>query len=311
MNHYYQQQIPFLFVINFNKTYGLCIRHDAIDRDEIDFSLHENPITKFAVPTASFRSYPSSYESYLHKFNLLQSHIQKGETYLCNLTQATPIEINLGLKDIFQASKAAYKLWVKDQFVVFSPEPFVSIENEWISTFPMKGTADATQPGSFDRLNKDLKENAEHNTIVDLLRNDLSIVAQNVEINRLKYIDKIKTHKGELWQMSTEIRGKVRPDFRNNLGKLFDSILPAGSICGAPKLKTLEIIEKIEAYPRGFYTGVFGYYDGHKVSSAVMIRFIEKNGSGFVYKSGGGITALSDPKSEYQELLNKIYVPVF
>ncbi|MBK9108173.1 MAG: aminodeoxychorismate synthase component I [Saprospiraceae bacterium] len=311
MNHYYQCQIPCLFVINFKKTHGLCIRHDELNPNEIDFSIYENSVSQKTDYQAHLQAFPKPYVSYLDQFNKLQTNIQQGETYLCNLTQATPIHLNLSLKEIFTASKAVYKLWIKDQFVVFSPEPFVIIENDCISTFPMKGTADGTQPDSFENLKKDLKENAEHNTIVDLLRNDLSIVAQNVEIKRLKYIENIKTHKGELWQMSTEISGKIRPEFRNNLGHLFDSILPAGSICGAPKLKTLEIIDKIEDYSRDFYTGVFGYYDGKKVNSAVMIRFIEKSGPGLVYKSGGGITALSNPLSEYQEFLNKIYVPVF
>ena len=86
--------------------------------------------------------------------------------------------------------------------------------------------------------------------------------------------------------------------------------LPAGSICGAPKKKTLEIISKSETYKRGYYTGVFGIFDGSELQSAVMIRFIEKNGTEFLFKSGGGITFYSDPVKEYQELIDKVYVPI-
>ena len=72
----------------------------------------------------------------------------------------------------------------------------------------------------------------------------------------------------------------------------------------------MEIITEAEGYDRGFYTGVFGYYDGKNLESAVMIRFIEKSPSGeFYFKSGGGLTVYSDPQMEYQELIDKVYVP--
>ncbi|MGL5545900.1 MAG: chorismate-binding protein, partial [Tannerellaceae bacterium] len=86
-------------------------------------------------------------------------------------------------------------------------------------------------------------------------------------------------------------------------------LLPAGSICGAPKPRTLEIIDEAETYPRGFYTGVAGYYDGNVFNSAVMIRFIEQTASGLVFKSGGGITFQSDARSEYEEIKQKTYIP--
>jgi len=86
--------------------------------------------------------------------------------------------------------------------------------------------------------------------------------------------------------------------------------LPAGSVSGAPKHKTLEIIKKAENYERGYFTGVCGYFDGKNLDSCVMIRFIEQK-NGLVFKSGGGITANSIAQNEYQELINKVYVPIF
>ena len=88
-------------------------------------------------------------------------------------------------------------------------------------------------------------------------------------------------------------------------------MLPAGSICGAPKKKTVEIIQKVEGYDRGYYTGIFGHFDGRDLDSAVAIRFIEKQGKNLIFKSGGGITFQSDWKKEYDEMQKKVYVPIY
>ncbi len=89
------------------------------------------------------------------------------------------------------------------------------------------------------------------------------------------------------------------------------SLLPAGSICGAPKKRTLEIILSVETYERGYYTGVFGYWDGSLLDSAVAIRYIEKSGNKLDFKSGGGITFQSNCDHEYDEMVNKVYVPIY
>ena len=88
-------------------------------------------------------------------------------------------------------------------------------------------------------------------------------------------------------------------------------MLPAGSICGAPKKKTVEIILEAEQYDRGYYTGVFGHWDGNCLDSAVAIRYIEKEGENLVFKSGGGITFQSRCELEYDEMLKKVYVPIY
>jgi para-aminobenzoate synthetase component 1 len=88
-------------------------------------------------------------------------------------------------------------------------------------------------------------------------------------------------------------------------------LLPAGSISGAPKEKTREIIRNAEKEARGFYTGIAGIYDGETLDSCVMIRYVEKQGEKTFYRSGGGITFQSEEGSEYNELIDKIYVPSF
>jgi para-aminobenzoate synthetase component 1 len=137
------------------------------------------------------------------------------------------------------------------------------------------------------------------------------MVANKVRVKRFKYIEKLKTNQGELMQMSSEITGELRADYSLRLGDLLFKLLPAGSICGAPKSKTVEIIRRVEGYERGYYTGVFGHYDGDGLESAVAIRFMEQAGEHFLFKSGGGITFQSDWKKEYEEMQKKVYVPIY
>jgi para-aminobenzoate synthetase component 1 len=204
---------------------------------------------------------------------------------------------------------APYKLRVGEEFVCFSPEPFITIEDNTIHTYPMKGTIDASAPNAIQMLLNDPKEIAEHTMIVDLLRNDLGIVATQIQVVAFRTISTIDTGIKQLHQTSSHISGKLSPNWRENIGKILKSLLPAGSISGTPKKKTVEIIEAVEEYERGYFTGVFGYFDGTNLYSAVAIRFIENNNGNLIYKSGGGITAESDAQKEYQEMIDKIYIP--
>ena len=111
-------------------------------------------------------------------------------------------------------------------------------------------------------------------------------------------------------QVSSEIIGDLENDYHKRLGDILAALLPAGSVTGAPKKSTVEIIKKVENYERGYYTGIFGYFDGVNLDSAVMIRFIEKNNDKLFFKSGGGITIYSNVEQEYNELLEKVYAPI-
>jgi len=155
-----------------------------------------------------------------------------------------------------------------------------------------------------------LKEFYEHNTIVDLIRNDLAMVSTGIRVNRFRYIDRIHTNRKDLLQVSSEISGTLPADFLSHLGEIIFTLLPAGSVTGAPKEKTVQIIRDTEPAERGFYTGICGYFDGTSLDSAVMIRFIENTNKGMTFRSGGGITSLSNVADEYRELIDKVYVPV-
>ncbi|HEX8040068.1 MAG TPA: chorismate-binding protein, partial [Chryseosolibacter sp.] len=161
-----------------------------------------------------------------------------------------------------------------------------------------------------EKILADRKEMAEHVTIVDLIRNDLSRVASKVKVTHFRYVEEIKTIGKNLLQVSSEICGELPPGYERHLGDIVLKLLPAGSVSGAPKCKTLQIIRDAENEPRGYYTGVVGIYDGHVLDSGVMIRFIESRRGQLYYRSGGGITAQSRLESEYQEALDKVYVPV-
>jgi para-aminobenzoate synthetase component 1 len=248
--------------------------------------------------------------TYQKSIQKVKEKILKGDTYLLNLTFKTKIEINLSLKEIFSLSKADFKLYFEDKFICFSPERFIKIKDNIISTYPMKGTIDADIPDAKDKILNNPKEMAEHIMMVDLMRNDLSIVSKNVKVNKFRFIKKIDAGDKKLLQVSSKISGELDNNWQDSLGEILNRLLPAGSISGTPKKKTIDIINDIENYDREFYSGVFGIFDGENLDSSVMIRFIEKNKDSFYYKSGGGITIDSDEQSEYQELLDKIYLPL-
>jgi len=312
ITHYAREGRPFLFVINFQGTAAFVMTpKEAIENR---FFYNVNGITNYPGREIqprpfSFRGMPVSIQEYRVAFEKVITALNHGDTYLLNLTFPTKLETNLTPEEIFLFSVEKYKLMAGNEFVVFSPESFIRIQDNRICSFPMKGTISAAIPGAAEIILADPKELYEHNTIVDLIRNDLGMVSTNVQVVRFRYIERIKSREGDLLQVSSEIAGELPGDYLSNLGPLLFTLLPAGSVTGAPKKKTVEIILETETYERGFYTGIMGYFDGKSLDSAVMIRFIEFTPDGPVYKSGGGITALSDLNSEYEEMIQKVYVP--
>ncbi|VAW18724.1 Para-aminobenzoate synthase, aminase component [hydrothermal vent metagenome] len=312
MDYWGGQHKPFVFLIDFECKEPLLFSFEDSKRNLLwQTPFHSNflkgePTTKIEV----WEIEPAPFQIYKAGFNLIQKHIQKGDTFLLNYTQPCKIKTNLSLEEIFYLSSAPYKILLKDRFTCFSPEIFVRIEEGKISSFPMKGTIEATAKNAEELILKDTKEIAEHNTIADLIRNDLSMVADNVKVEKFRYLDEIKTNRKRLLQVSSKITGELPGGYCNNIGAIISKMLPAGSISGAPKPKTLEVIRKAENYPRGYYTGIFGYFDGKNLDSCVLIRYIENQNGQLVYKSGGGITFMSDCETEYNEMINKVYVPI-
>ena len=361
INRLASQDEPFLFVINYQGDKAFIRQLSDINPEECLFDFEgrgnfsdEMKNNSEKIAEISWQIAPPLYEDYERSFDIVKNNIMAGNSYLTNLTCKVPVNCNLSLEDIFNQAKGKYKLLLRrkrnqaedkaqqeeeaqnkadkkeenieeisNPFVCFSPETFVRIKNGRIYSYPMKGTLDASLPDAEKQLMEDRKEAAEHATIVDLIRNDLSRVAEDVRVDKYRYIDVLHTNKGDILQTSSEISGSLPEDYRQHLGEILDAQLPAGSITGAPKDKTMQIIHEAEGYDRGFYTGIMGIYDQGELNSAVMIRFVEEEASPsktekgknsevsreLYFKAGGGITSKSDCRKEYEEVIQKIYLP--
>lgn len=314
MNFLGENKIPFIFIIDFELLKPIVLRLDEVKNDEICYDINGVKnfiITRKEIKNFKMRKKTISFFEFNKKIKEVKKEFIKGNSYLLNLTFKSEIEFydkKVCLFDIFLHSKAKYRLYIKDSFVVFSPETFVKIEDGILKTYPMKGTIPAKY--GIERLINDKKELAEHITVVDLLRNDIGKVSKKVWVKKFRFVERIHTAKGDLFATSSEICGELPKDYNKRIGDIIFSLLPAGSVSGAPKPKTLEIIKSIEGENRGFYCGIFGYFDGERLDSAVMIRFIEKICDKFYYRSGCGITIYSNSVREYFEMKDKIYVPV-
>ncbi|WP_396633524.1 aminodeoxychorismate synthase component I [Maribacter sp. R86514] len=316
VTRFLQDEIPFFFIIDFEKKVKQVYTFDEAANENIYFNIkglgNDENLTKTSRESPNFDLKPTliSKEIYEKAFTTVKHELNTGNSFLLNLTFPTALDTTVDLDDIYQKAHAPYKLLYKDKFVVFSPECYLKVKDGNIFSYPMKGTINSDVPNAEELLLSNKKELYEHNTIVDLIRNDLSMIAKKVKVNKFRFVDTIKKGDQELLQTSTEIQGELPENWKNEFATLLLKTLPAGSISGAPKKKTLEIISNAEIAPRGFYTGIFGVFNGQQIDSAVSIRFIEKIDGNLVYKSGGGITHLSEMEDEYQELLEKIYVPI-
>ena len=312
VNQLASRKEAFFFLIDFEKKKPMVFSPQEANEKGIYFAV--NGHTNYAAVTqpnlaSKVKIHPVNFERYKTAFDKVQCHLSQGDSYLVNLTFPSKIKLDRDLESFFHAAKAPYRLLIKNTLLSYSPECFIKIRNGQLFSYPMKGTIDANSPNAEEVLLGNPKELWEHSTIVDLIRNDISQFARNVKVNKFRYIDKIQNKAKDLLQVSSEIEGRLPANWKNHLGEIIWDLLPAGSISGAPKTKTIEIIQSVEARKRGYYTGVYGYFDGENLDSAVAIRYIEQQDNDFYYWSGGGITAYSSLEEEYQELKDKIYVP--
>lgn len=306
------RKIPFLFIVDFEQKKPLAFKLNELP-DYISYNFNQQTNsnkTSEKLKRIDLDIWPIPETEFRQKFDFVEKHLSYGDSYLTNLTVRNEITIANTLSELFCSAEAKYKLLFKNEFLVFSPEIFVQIRDGIIFSYPMKGTINASIENAEHKILNDQKELAEHVTIVDLIRNDLSLISDEVNVSRFRYIDKIRSNQKQLLQVSSEIQGRLMPPLRHSFGTILEKLLPAGSISGAPKKKTVEIIQQAEGADRGYYTGVAGIFDGRFFDSGVLIRFIENDDGRFFYRSGGGITTASEWKKEYREVIDKIYVPV-
>jgi aminodeoxychorismate synthase, component I, bacterial clade len=255
-----------------------------------------------------------SKDDYRAKIERIKDYIAAGETYQVNFTDRVSIAAEIGADVAFttllQQQPVAYSALLNvegHQILSLSPELFFKIEDGKITTRPMKGTMPRGLDTAEDaqvavRLQNDEKNCCEHLMIVDLLRNDLGRICKmgSVQVEDIFSVETYRT----LLQMTSTVSGTLRAGL--TWYDIFKAIYPSGSITGAPKIRTMEIIHGLEAGPRGIYTGSIGYMaPGGDAAFNVAIRTLDLHDGVAQMGVGGGIVADSDAKEEYRECLLK------
>jgi para-aminobenzoate synthetase/4-amino-4-deoxychorismate lyase len=254
-----------------------------------------------------------------HAVDRVREHIAAGDSYQVNLTDrlrarfdGDPAELYAGLARAQGGAHHAYLDLGRHVIASASPELFFEWDGERLRTRPMKGTAargrtpdDDRRQG--DRLRASPKERAENLMIVDLLRNDLSRVARvgSVDVPGLFVLERYPT----VWQLTSEITARTRADV--GLVDVFRALFPCGSVTGAPKRASMQLIRDLEPGPRGVYCGAIGLVappgSAFRARFSVAIRTVvlDRETRAAVYGAGGAITWGSDPTAERAELLAK------
>lgn len=249
-------------------------------------------------------------DEYVQAIKKIKDFIKSGDTYQVNYTVRSRFRFNGAPLDLYerlrrrQAVSYGAVIHQDDRWILsLSPELFFHRRGNRIWTKPMKGTAARGSSLEEDRrieafLKNDLKNRAENVMIVDLLRNDLGRIAEtgSVSVPKLFHVEKYAT----LFQMISRIEADVKHG--TTWQEIFQSLFPCGSVTGAPKIRTMEIISYLENSPRGVYTGSIGFIapDNRAVLN-VAIRTLEIQGDEGVMGTGSGITISSDPVAEYDE----------
>jgi len=251
---------------------------------------------------------------YAQKIAKIHDLIAAGETYQVNLTDSFHFDFEGSPAAMFGAlsgsQSVSYSAFLRlhDSYILsFSPELFFRRRDNAILVRPMKGTAPRGQDTGEDKvisdwLRNDVKNQSENVMIVDLLRNDLGRLCEygSVKVNQLFSVEKYET----LFQMTSEICGTLRPEV--HYSAIFDSLFPCGSVTGAPKLRTMDIIRAVEQKPRGVYTGAIGFFSPKQeaVFNVAIRTVILEKGRGTM-GVGSGIVADSRAVDEYRECLLK------
>ena len=253
-------------------------------------------------------------KSYAEKIAAIQEYIRAGDTYQVNFTDQVRFDFSGSAMALFAAlvesQPVQYSAFLHGenwQILSFSPELFFRLKDRGIVTRPMKGTARRGADHMEDKqiahwLQNDLKNRSENVMIVDLMRNDLGRICEygSVRVDQLFAVEKYET----LFQMTSEVSGTLRPGVRSS--DIFASLFPCGSVTGAPKHRTMEIIQELEGGPRGVYTGAIGFFSpAREAVFSVPIRTVVLENNRGAMGVGSGIVIDSQAEEEYRECLLK------
>lgn len=287
------------------------------------FGIFDQPINKSLQSTDSFYTSKwiprTSINAYNHNIDKVKQHIEHGDTYQVNYT----IRMNSDFKgdsiayykQLAKAQSADYSAYLNigDHTILsVSPELFFHLKEGKLTTKPMKGTIGRGQTADEDQKNADWlyhseKNRAENVMIVDLLRNDLGIIANpgTVKVPKLFSIEEYPT----VYQMTSTVTAEISPD--KTISDIFKALFPFGSITGAPKISTMGIISDLESSPREVYCGAVGFITPEQEAIFnVPIRtvMIDNKSGNASYGVGGAVTWDSTDKEEYEEVLTKAKV---
>ena len=255
--------------------------------------------------------HPEEYEKSIHK---IKWYLKKGDSYQINFTQpkqyqisGDPFDLYMSMREYIHPYCGNYLNPGEMQILSFSPEQFIRTSDGTIESFPMKGT----RPRSNDiiqdeHLAKELyhseKDRSEHLMIVDLIRNDIGKVCEygSVNVENLYGIESFET----VHHMVSRVYGKLNAGIQE--ADILQAVFPGGSITGAPKERSMKIIDTLENYQRGVYTGTLGSIDSKgNMDFNIAIRTMTIQENIATYPVGGGIVWDSDPLEEWQEAHQK------
>ena len=259
-----------------------------------------------------------SEQEFLHGVDAIKKYIKSGDTYQVNYTfkldfsfAGSPAALYLQLRRNQSVSYGAWMRYQGQDIMSFSPELFFAADEQGIRVRPMKGTLTRGKTLVEDTLQArtlctDAKSRSENVMIVDLLRNDLARLLYETGGGQVRAESLFDVEPYEsLLQMTSTIKGVPVHSQRIRLSKIFKSLFPCGSVTGAPKIRTMEIIEELEKEPRGVYCGAIGWLNRDEMCFNVPIRTLTLDGEKGSMGIGAGIVFDSDPKSEWRECLLK------
>lgn len=253
-------------------------------------------------------------EEFCDMVNKTKEYIFDGDIFQCVVSRRFETEYKGSLLNAYRVLRitnpSPYMVYMNiegDEIISTSPETLVKLQNGVLNTFPIAGSrprgADKQEDDALaDELIKDEKELAEHNMLVDLGRNDIGKISKFNSVKVTSYQQILRYSK--IMHICSEVEGELKDGL--DAFDAVESLLPAGTLSGAPKIRACQIIDELEKTPRGVYGGALGYVDFNgNLDTCIAIRMAVKKGNKVYVQAGAGIVADSDPKSEYLETYNK------